>query len=74
MANSLFKIKYDGSFSFVPEEKLMNEIKKSHTWFTNTLFGKICIMLSWLRIVSFHGTPFCFRGVWVSTLIKVRSI
>ena len=55
MANSLFKIKYDGSFSFVPEEKLMNEIKKSHTWFTNTLFGKICtIVFACIDLCGFY--------------------
>lgn len=55
MANSLFKIKYDGSFSFVPEEKLMNEIKKSHTWFTNTLFGKICtIVFAGIDLCGFY--------------------
>ncbi len=41
MANSLFKLKYDGTFSFIPEEKLMKEIRKAHTWFTKSPFGII---------------------------------
>ncbi len=53
MSNELFKIKYNGSFSFIPEEKLTKEIRKAHTWFTNKKTGGFFTALFF--IIDFFG-------------------
>ena len=53
MSNALFKIKYNGSFTFVPEEKLITEAKKAHAWFMQSGWGKFCAII--FSLIDFSG-------------------